>query len=176
MKIMYLVEFLLKNKYILVLALVGTVLYSCIKPEQVSPIPNIKFKSFIKFGLDSADFTISFKDGDGDIGLDPQDTFPPYNTGTETYYNLFMKYYFKKTDGSFVAYYNPNTNDTLVFKYRIPDITPIGQNKTLDGDIKVKLSAPYFVPGHTVFKFDVYIYDRALNKSNVITTPEITAP
>jgi hypothetical protein len=148
---------------------------SCIKKDEYSPVPSIEFKDFVKRGTDSADFIITFKDGDGDIGLNQWDTTGSYSSTSPYYYNLVMKYFYKKSDGTFEQFVLPG-GDTLVYSYRMPDITPQGQNKALSGEIMVNMLAPYYYPGHTTIRFDVYIYDRELNKSNVVTTPEIIVP
>lgn len=167
----------LKNKY-LYAAILIIFLYGCIKPGDTPDIPAIKYKDFVTFGKDSAYFYFTFKDGDGDIGLDNGDTNAPFNSGSKYYDNLIMTYYYKETDGSFHKYFNPQptVNDTQTFKYRIPNITPVGQNKILDGEIRVWIDWPYSFFGHKTIKFDAFIYDRALNKSNVINTSEITVP
>lgn len=163
---------LVKNTLIFIF--IASILGSCLKPKEFPKTPSIEFKDFVKRG-DSADFIISFKDGDGDIGLNQADTSGNFAPNQPYYYNLVMYYEYKKVDGSFSKFVLPN-GDTLTYKYRIPNITPTGVNKGIDGDIKVLLSAPYYYPGHTAIKFEAYIYDRALNKSNVIVTSEITVP
>ena len=158
----------------------GLLFSSCLKDSRNIPTtPAIEFSDFVKLPGDSADFIITFKDGDGNIGLGPQDTSGQYSiksNGGEYYYNLHMIYYFKDVDGKFKRFFNVNTNDSQRITARIPDITPTGQNKILDGTIKFRIDPPYWFPTHTTIKFDAYIYDRDLNKSNVITTPEITTP
>ena len=62
----------------------GFLFSACTKHEVYSVIPAIEYKSFEKIpsntGADNkAYMTITFTDGDGDIGLNPEDTFPPYN-------------------------------------------------------------------------------------------------
>lgn len=153
-------------------------LTACINPKEYPETPQIAYKDFIKYGKDSAELLISFKDGDGDIGLDDKDTFPPFNDSSLYYHNFFLKYLYKNDEGEFVPYYdvNSNTPDTIYYKYRIPNITPVGQNKVLDGNISVRLFAP-FVPlftSHKSYRYDIWIYDRSLKKSNVISTPELT--
>lgn len=159
----------------LALATFGGILFSsCLKDSRNIPTtPVIEFKSFSKAG-DSADFIFTFKDGDGNIGLGPGDTTGQYhisNSKGEFYYNLHMIYYYKDSNGNYHRYFNVNTNDSHRISVRIPNITPIGQNKILDGEIKFRLDPPYAL--HSVIRFDAYIYDRDLNKSNVITTPDI---
>ncbi len=36
---------------------------------------------------------ISYTDGDGDLGLSDTDTYPPYNVGSEYYYNMIIDYF-----------------------------------------------------------------------------------
>ena len=107
---------------------------SCKKPKEIPPLPVIVYKNFVKYGSDSAQFIFTFKDGDGDIGLNQRDTFPPFNSSSVYYYNLYMIYYYKATDGKFYPYDNvagTSVMDTLQYTYRIPNITPKGQNKIL---------------------------------------------
>lgn len=166
---------MLKSKNYLFLLFAVGIFSSCMNNEDYPPTPEIAFKDFVKRGNDSADFIITFKDGDGDLGLNPWDTTDEFSVTGPYYYNLVMKYYYKKPDGNFERYVLPG-NDTLEYKYRVPDLRLRGQNKALAGEIMVNMLAPFYVPGHTAIRYDVYIYDRSLNKSNVITTPEISVP
>ena len=50
---------------------------ACLRTEEFPPEPRITFKAFNLVG-DSASIVITFTDGDGDVGLNPGDTFPPY--------------------------------------------------------------------------------------------------
>jgi hypothetical protein len=166
---------------LLLLALLAAGLYGCIKSTSISPLPVIAFKEFQKFAKDSAYLTITFKDGDGDIGrLNLNDTTPPYNANGAYAYDLVMLYYYKGADGNFHRYYSALQNDSIQQRFHIPYITPNGQNKTLNGEIRTILNAPYYVvgalPAHTIIRYDIYIFDRAFHKSNVISTPEIPVP
>lgn len=167
---------------LLLVGIVAISLYSCIKTQSVPNTPSIAFKDFVKYGKDSADMIITFKDGDGDIGLVPGDTAPPHNVNGKYYYDMVMEYNYKGADGKFHRFKSATATDSMIIGYHIPYITPVGQNKVLDGEIRAHILAPYFVvdplviPAHKVIRFDIYIYDRALNKSNVITTPEISVP
>jgi hypothetical protein len=150
--------------------------YSCHKIEKVSPIPEINFKSFtitsaydtlgnpIKLG----ELVFSFIDGDADIGVDQ--TAQP---GDSNYYNIFLIPY-KKVDGVYsqieVDPYLPPLN------YRIPydsRMDRVGQDKTLKGEISVKIQYQV-VPPYDTIKYDFYVRDRAYNKSNVASTTDIT--
>lgn len=153
-----------------VLATVVVLVAGCFPKEQFPVEPNIKVLSLEQFG-DSASLTISFTDGDGDIGLDPSNTQPPFDTGSTFYHNMFLEYE-ELQNGVWVR---PTLS--IPFYYRIPNITPVGQNKLLEGEIAVALKpwpvfpAPPGSPRDTV-RFSVQLVDRALNMSNTDLSPE----
>ncbi len=141
---------------------------SCVREKNFPPQPAIEFEKFITYGHDSADCFIKFKDGDGDIGHPLTDKTSPDD--------LKMKYLYKGPGGIFLpvdSSVGTSHFDTLFYSYRVPDITPDGQYKALDGQIKIKLrAAPIFGP-HSIVKFEITLTDRAGNKSNVVSTNEI---
>jgi hypothetical protein len=140
-------------------------LASCVEKPVYPDTPIIKLENFIQFNGDSAWFIISFTDGDGDVGLRPQDTIGVHHPDSgKFHYNFFIEPY-EMQNGEWVS-----TNPLFPFYYRIPYITPEGRNKVLEGEIKVKLE-DYISPSpFDTVRFDAYMYDRALNKSNVIST------
>ncbi|MCX7862050.1 MAG: hypothetical protein N2449_03575 [Bacteroidales bacterium] len=154
--------------YIVVLLLI---LVQCKKPEKVSKVPEIKFIDLpIKDTVDllgnpirRATLIFSLVDGNGDIGLKDDDTFPPYNRGSAYYYNLFIDLY-KRVNGQLVP-----IQLTTPFYFRTKYIEPQGINKVLQCTLKVNLD--FNVP----LAFDscecmFYMYDRSLNKSNIERT------
>jgi hypothetical protein len=160
-------------KYIFLLSISGLVLLSsCVKEKNFPAEPKIEFVNYISYGSDSADCIISFKDGDGDIGIEKGDT-----TSEDDY---MLKYLYKGTDGQFHPFDKIDSTavmDTLFYSYRIPDITPEGQYKALEGEIKAKLrSSPLYFFGHHAVKFEIRLRDRAGHYSNIVTTNEIVVP
>jgi len=156
--------------------LIIILLVTCRKKEKFPPEPHIDYVSFIRFGEDSAMLHINFTDGDGDIGLDAGDTNPPYNIGSEYHDNAFVKYYYQNPTGNFVMIdtTGPTINFDGTFSYRLPVITPEGKDKALKGEMIFTLKAaggPYH--RDDTVQYEVYIYDRALNKSNVVRTETI---
>jgi hypothetical protein len=146
-------------------------LSACMKKEEYPIIPVIAYESFI-LEFDSGKYakrgflTISFKDGDGDIGLRSGQTNPPFDTGSIYYYNYIIDYY-EQQNGTFVKVdLNPS------FNARIPYLTPEDANKAIKGIIVDTLMLNP-APVHDTVKFKFYIYDRALHKSNVDSTPPI---
>ena len=151
--------------------------YGCRKYDHYPIVPHIELNSFQKFadstGIDQTGVLgLSFTDGDGDLGLTAAQ-----NTG-DFQFNLFIKY-FEKQKGVFkeVILTSPNTltgkPDTLWFNGRIPYLTPDGKAKAISGEITDTLFINNFVSPYDTIKYQIYIKDRALNKSNVVETPEI---
>ena len=147
------------------------VISGCMKKQSYPETPVISFLNLELF-YDSAHvvktgiLTISYQDGNGDIGLADGDTFPPYQKNGPYYYN-FVLTHFEKQNGVYHQVF-----DSIPFSARIPVLTPDDPNKPIKGFIADNILL-YPPPLHDTIKFEVFIYDRALNKSNVITTPEI---
>lgn len=164
-----------QSNILLILFFVAIFLQTACREKVTYPeTPIIEFKSFYKIendlGIDQKGIlAFSFTDGDGDIGLAESDTLPPYNIESEYYYNLYITYY-RKHNGIFLADSLPMTNNG-----RIMVITPEGKNKAIKGDINVELfiNNPKPPSPFDTICFDVFIIDRALNKSNTIRTPDI---
>ena len=141
------------------------------KKESFSDIPQISFLGFDKVYTTSqypkiGILSISYQDGNGDIGLDPSDTFPPYDRNGPYYYNMVLTF-FEKQNGVYV-----NVIDSIPFSARIPVLTPNDPGKAIKGFI-IDTIPLYPPPPYDTIKFEVFLYDRALHKSNVITTPDI---
>lgn len=156
---------------------------SCLKVETYPNEPEITYKSFEVFE-DSAIVTISFTDGDGDIGLGNGDTLGDFAPGSYFYSNAYLEYY-ELMNGEWVkgtadpGGNNFPTADTIVFTNRLPNITPTGQNKALKGDIKLTLEPNYYNPFsnyNDTIKYRIVIIDRALNISNAVDTENIITP
>lgn len=144
----------------------------CLKQESYPNTPQIEFVNYINV-FDTGQYavkgilTISFRDGDGNIGLNSFDTFPPFNKEGEYYYNYVITY-FEKQNGVFTK-----IDLEPPFSARIPVLTPLEPNKAIKGVIVDTLGPLNPFPLFDTIKFEAFIYDRTLNKSNVISTPEI---
>ena len=139
--------------------------------------PVLSFKEFRYIedppGVISAGILVlEFTDGDGDIGLEQKDTIPPFHYGGEYYYNFIIDL-FKKEGGDYVPVIFPDT--TFTFNSRIPRIILSGNSKAIKGDLEYTfdlLIMKPFIPTDTIM-IRTHIIDRALNKSNVVQTPDI---
>lgn len=121
------------------------------------------------FGKDSFIlFNFHYQDGDGDIGLDPGDSAPPFGYGQPFFYNMPVTLLQYKNK-SWKQVPNPfNPVDSIHFNERIPVITPKGKYKWIEGDLELKIPAqPLGVLLDTI-KLQVQLFDRARHKSNVL--------
>ncbi len=156
-------------KGLLVVVVTTTIISSCIQGQKYPDEPQIEFVSYtFEDGMDILGninvhlglLTISFTDGDGDVGH--------FQSETEAT-DIFI-YRIGILNGS------PVLTDMDTLKFKIPYLTPEGQNKTLRGEIDIEINLqkdqiPKY-PYDTMY-YEMYIKDRALNVSNIITTPEI---
>jgi hypothetical protein len=157
----------------IITVLSASLLPSCVKEKDFPVIPVIAFKKFNNYSTDSADCIITFKDGDGDIGIKPEDSSSPNDFKLKYLYLDTLDNKFKPFDSDPI---NPGM-DTLFYTYRVPDLTPEGQYKALDGEIIAKLrAAPIYYPTHKTVKFEITLRDRAGHVSNLVSTDQINLP
>jgi hypothetical protein len=166
--------------HLLWIILLITSLISCKKDKQFLDEPVISLTKFEQIknyaGKDSVGVLhLYFTDGDGDMGLSPSDTFPPFDRTSPYYYNFYINY-FEKQNGQWIRIVTPPIvpgGDTLSNHSRIPYLTPDGQNKTLEGDLSMTLFTNNPFSAYDTIKYEVTIVDRALNRSNQIKTADI---
>lgn len=146
-------------------------LSSCLKQDPLPVIPKIAYESMI-LEYDSGQYPIrgylkfTFEDGDGDIGLFPNQTDPPYDSLSPYYYNLIIDYY-EKRNGKFVK---ADLNSALYA--RIPYLTPNDPSKAIKGFVVDTIPLDP-APAYDTIKLKFFIYDRALNQSNIDSTPTV---
>jgi len=125
---------------------------------------------------DSAVLTISFTDGDGDVGLRDSDTTGDFAPEKIYHHNLFLEYFEKDDALGWVRGKDLSGND-ISFLYRVPYLTPNGNNTALKGKIEVTLEPSYFNPlssqSDTVM-YKITLVDRSLTESNQVESPVIT--
>ncbi len=162
-------------KIMLILLAAMCVAISCKKPgSDLPPEPQIEFLNFKAQG-DTGIMTIKFQDGDGNIGLGTGDTLGDFHFSKPFYHNLFFEYYEKDDFNG----WQPGTDffgNPIIYKYRLPYLEPNGKQKQLEGEIQITMEPRYFNAASTnsdSVKFIIYLYDRSLNKSNELETPEI---
>ena len=152
--------------YLFIFAFIVAALYSCVKKTTYPTTPEISYKDFFPYEGDSADLQIKFKDGDGDIGVTNE------SDSTKT---LFYTYYYKDTiTQKYRAYYSALFNDTLRTGYIVRIPTDDYSGKPISGEINVRLQQFRHSKKIKNVKYVLYLLDRAGNRSNLLTTPEIS--
>ncbi|MEA3318269.1 MAG: hypothetical protein U9R54_09955 [Bacteroidota bacterium] len=143
---------------------------SCEKAEEYSIIPEIEYKDFIvkenlpEYNAVEGTLNFSFVDGDGNIGVNQPDSINSDSTSSiEENPNLYIKIY-DKLNGEF------QERDSL-YEFRIPYLEGGTYIKSIKGNIEVDLLILNKISD--TIKFEFYIFDRDLNKSNIETSPEI---
>lgn len=145
---------------------------ACEDPDDFSPIPQITNVELLTDEFPRLE--VDFRDGDGNLGLSENETEPPFDFVGDSnavvsenlfYYNLYVDvYYF--ANGEWTLF-----EPAIPFYYRIPNITPTGQNKALEGTIEVDLTGNYPItfpePADSI-AFDASLVDRDLQLSNVL--------
>jgi hypothetical protein len=143
-----------------------------------SNVPAISLESVaVLRDLDGNDsivqMTISYQDGDGDIGLTSADTAAPYDIGSPYAHNLPITYLVKNSSDNFVPLRKSNGDLYGNEHERIPVITPTGKYKSISGTLQVNLPANPISLKPENLKLELKLIDRALNVSNTVITEEL---
>ena len=154
---------------------------SCKKNPDSYPVePSIEYKEFIALNKYEAVLTLNFTDGDGDIGLKTTDTVGIYDKSSPYYYNLYIKTYYKSSNGNFkdTLIYDMITNkiDTGLIRQRIQFVEKTTKDDFLKGQFIINLNGYRQSLAHKIIKYKIYFYDRAQHKSNIVETPELVVP
>ena len=135
--------------YILIVLL----LFACKKDDALSVVPTIEFQSIspsiAQEYIDDIIITISYADEDGDLGENTPDID-----------NLFVE----------------DSRNGIVYHYRIPQLAPNGNEITIEGNFNITINGSGITNSSNSqqVNYAIYVKDRAGNKSNTITTSNIT--
>jgi hypothetical protein len=157
--------------YLVTFPVIISIFVSCLKKEEYPVVPQIAYEGFT-LEFDSGLYaqrgylTISFKDGDGDLGLEPDQKYPPFNEGSKYYYNYYIDYY-EKRNGIFYK-----VDLGAGYNSRFPNLTQDDPNKAIKGIIVDTLDF-FPPPAHDTIMLKFFIYDRALHQSNIDSTPPV---
>ncbi len=158
-------RFLLK-KPIFILCIIMAGFIACNKIEQYDERPIITLSSYELLKNESGFDTslllkFTFTDGDGNVGLSDRDDNPPFD-------NNVIVDYFEKQDGLFTKILIPGSTDTLNFNSRIKSF---GNGTSTKAEVSININIAVVI-ADTV-RFDYFILDKDLNKSNTVTTGQI---
>ncbi len=137
------------------LFLLGAALFlaACDKTTEISDIPEISFESVVPNVVteyqDSLYFTISYRDGNGDLGENNTDD-----------HNLFIQ----------------DSRNDVTYGFRIQQLAPTNADITIQGNINVTLDNTAIIDGGTSesVSYTIWVVDRAGNESNRVSTSNVT--
>ena len=171
------------------IGLISLFVFSCKKNQQPvsDAAPVISFANFTTTDARHAVFTFNFSDADGNrnIGLQQSDTSGNFAPGTVGYNDFYMRYYYKNSAGNFVKCFIPypglsihSNDDSCIIADRIPYMDINIKSQAISGQIIINLNGykPTGADSFNHFRYEFWIYDRNMRKSNVVTTPEFDTP
>jgi hypothetical protein len=154
-------------KYLFIFSALALITYACVKKTTYPTTPVIEFSDFIPYTGDSADLKINFTDGDGDIGVNENDSTR----------NFWYTYYYKDTITQqyrgYVTYDANGNEDTLRNSYIVTAPEDSYKGKPISGEISIRLQQFRHSKKIKNIKYVFYLFDEAGNKSNIATSPEI---
>ncbi len=166
------------SKIALSVLLAGMLFTACRNPDKFSDTPHLEWRK-AEYAEGEGNtreilLTTYFTDGDGNIGRDK--ATDPCEASS---YDLLIQY-FEKVNGAYKEIFPKATTppDCLLFHNVLPNITPEGQNKVLEGEITVVFSYIGYPENNNVdsVKFALQMVDRAGNKSGIVESPSIFIP
>ena len=160
-------------------------LASCVGPMEFPPEPYLEFRqNLFSMGVGISGDTVTtlevefyFQDGDGDIGRESEDEVFPY-VG-DSLHNLHFHLLEVMPDSTYVQVYYQDSLGNMTpieYSYHLHYIEPVNANHALRGTITWEVddfqNTAFFMQGRRVC-YSIYLYDRALNRSNTIYTEPI---
>ena len=145
--------------------LIVTLLFSCEKDEVISDTPIIDFVSIspttAQEYTDDIIITISYADGDGDLG-----------ENNPEFWDIDSIHFYPDINNLFVE----DNRNNIIYHFRIPELSPSGSTITIEGNFNITINGTGITDESSSQKVDysIYVKDRAGNKSNTITTSSIT--
>lgn len=194
-------------------------------PENFPTVPEINFErmEFVSSpGGDSLVVVVGFRDAEGDLGLNPTDIDPPFNSQNflrtpqgqlitfsnrppeapnfnpidwainptvnnvivrdtiwvqpnENHFNIFVRFFIKR-NGQFSEFRWQDPPFFTTFNGRFPRFLTSNAERAVEGNIRYAMISSGWesIFRNDTIRIDVQIQDRALNRSNTASSPELT--
>ncbi|MCB9262075.1 MAG: hypothetical protein H6607_06845 [Flavobacteriales bacterium] len=145
---------------------------SCSETIVEDAAPTIEYKGYelekTATGFDSLLYiNFDYGDKDGNLGLGTNDTMGAF----KGFNNLNIKF-FEKKNGIYIPMEDA-FGSVPDFSQRIPNLTPTGKNKEIQGSMRVSFGVNSLEIAADTLKFELYIVDRNFNESNRISASDI---
>ncbi|MFT6210382.1 MAG: hypothetical protein ACJAYA_000915 [Bacteroidia bacterium] len=142
----------MKKTLWIVLGMMGA-LSACTKLTEISEVPEIAFQSVVPNVVteyqDSLYFTVSYRDGNGDLGEN--------NTDNN---NLFIE----------------DSRNQVTYGFRIQQLAPNNADIAIQGNLNVTLPNTAIINGGASesVSYSIWVVDRAGNESNRVSSSTVT--
>jgi hypothetical protein len=142
----------MKKTLWIVLGMMGA-LSACTKLTEISEVPEIAFQSVVPNVVteyqDSLYFTVSYRDGNGDLGEN--------NTDNN---NLFIE----------------DSRNQVTYGFRIQQLAPNNTDIAIKGNLKLTLPNTAIINGGASesVSYSIWVVDRAGNESNRVSSSTVT--
>lgn len=142
----------MKKTLWIVLGMMGA-LSACTKLAEISEVPEIAFESVVPNVVteyqDSLYFTVSYRDGNGDLGEN--------NTDNN---NLFIE----------------DSRNQVTYGFRIQQLAPNNADIAIQGNLNVTLPNTAIINGGASesVSYSIWVVDRAGNESNRVSSSTVT--
>jgi hypothetical protein len=142
----------MKKTLWIVLGMMGA-LSACTKLTEISEVPEIAFQSVVPNVVteyqDSLYFTVSYRDGNGDLGEN--------NTDNN---NLFIE----------------DSRNQVTYGFRIQQLAPNNSDIAIQGNLNVTLPNTAIINGGASesVSYSIWVVDRAGNESNRVSSSTVT--
>jgi hypothetical protein len=143
---------MMKRTLWIVLGMMGA-LSACTKLTEISEVPEIAFQSVVPNVVteyqDSLYFTVSYRDGNGDLGEN--------NTDNN---NLFIE----------------DSRNQVTYGFRIQQLAPNNADIAIQGNLNVTLPNTAIINGGASesVSYSIWVVDRAGNESNRVSSSTVT--
>lgn len=166
----------IRFKFALLIFLTFAAITACDDEEDLPDVPVINSIDYIE---SEKELVINFTDGDGNFGLPSEIIDPPFQAWEDSLNGVINRYHnnlwlevYVRSQGTYQLL---ETAKSHGFDFRIPELTPKGQNKQLRvtatydlmPDLNDFLGLNVLDAGDTL-RFNVILVDRDLNESNMV--------
>ncbi|MDR2906920.1 MAG: hypothetical protein LBU91_02885 [Bacteroidales bacterium] len=171
-----------KIQFFFIIALVSVGFFSCDPNEELPPETVLKYVGYQPVGNDSVitglSLQIHVEKGNGNIGMETWEKETPPFVG-EYADNLYVNVFDKQEDGTYDTLKRRVNNimENVYYPYCIP---PLGTDPK--SSVRATLNIGIYTPNFDFLQadskldsvyFEIYMYDRDLNQSNIIRTDTI---
>jgi hypothetical protein len=164
-----------KIRFFFIIPLVCVGLFSCNPEEPLPPetiLEYVEVQHFVDATSNLVDINVrvSYQNGKGNLGFLGRDTTDNLFIHVFDRISLTDTIYEPMQDG------HPTEPKNVVISFAIPNLTPQGQ-KSVRGMLDIGFGANFIwmqmFSRHGIVRFEIYMYDRDLVKSNTVVTPDI---